>query len=212
MASRHLPPQLPQIPSVVYQTSRDTSYSDQKWTRTCQRSVNTGWGCSHPHAHTVPLPCLGATGACRHESTEAQGVESKSHACFASLHRAYKMYTWTFSRFAIQYEQLCFNALRSVQSIRWVYTVLYTPMHQELFEIQTSGVSAFQGQVCIIRVGPIVGTCKVSAFQGRSGIPLWVSMYCTLPTINVPPVNFSTVSAVIVQWTVSISLEGAGIR
>ena len=41
---------------------------------------------------------------------------------------------------------------RDVWIIGYIYTVLYTPVHQVLFTIQISRVSAFQGQVYITLV------------------------------------------------------------
>ena len=61
-----------------------------------------------------------------------------------------------------------------------VYTELYRAEHRALSTIQNNRVSAFQGEVYIGRIGPIIGTLEsvhiieVSAFLGcpQGGVPL----------------------------------------
>ena len=59
--------------------------------------------------------------------------------------------------------------------------VLYGPVHQVLSAVRINRESTFQGDVCIARIGPLVGTSKsiriikVFAFQGcpQGGVPLY---------------------------------------
>ena len=58
--------------------------------------------------------------------------------------------------------------------------MLYGPVHQVLSAVQVIGVSTFEEDICITRIGPMIETLKsvciieVSAFQGcpQSKVPL----------------------------------------
>ena len=62
-----------------------------------------------------------------------------------------------------------------------VYTEFYRAVRRALSTIRNNGVSAFQGEVYINRIGPIVGTfesvriIEAYAFQGcpQGGVPLY---------------------------------------
>ena len=76
-----------------------------------------------------------------------------------------KMYTWTFSWFAVICKIGChFLAYQEVSGLlSELYTVLYTLVHWLLSAAWISRASVFLGQVYISKIGQIVGQLKVSA-------------------------------------------------